>query len=60
MRSATPPSPLITVVSVRIDKAKLDAFRVIAESNQRSVSAHIRWLVDQALDSSDGQTGAAA
>ena len=46
------------VTSIKLDRAKLDEFREYARENERSVSAQLRVLIDQAL--SDRQTGAAA
>jgi hypothetical protein len=40
----------IAVTSVRIEKAKLEAFKRIADAERRSVSQQLRWLIDRAID----------
>lgn len=40
----------IAVTSVRIERSKLDALRVIAIDERRSVSQQIRWLIDRCIE----------
>lgn len=49
MGSATTPSkrPELAVTSVRIERERLDAFKLVAAANRRSVSQELRWLIDQ-------------
>lgn len=42
-----------TVTTVRIDTAKLERLRTIAERNQRTVSQELRWLVDRHIAADD-------
>jgi len=58
MGSATTHRPDLAVTSVRIERDKLDAFRRIADSNRRSVSQELRWLIDRHIE--DAGTRAAA
>lgn len=37
----------VAVTSVKIDRAKLDTFRAVAASEQRTVSQQLRWLIDR-------------
>lgn len=43
-------TPEIAVTSVRIERAKLDEFRRVADANRRSVSQELRWLIDRHID----------
>lgn len=49
---------VIAVTSVRIERDKLKRFRVAAESNRRTVSQELRWLIDQAIDEYDREEAA--
>jgi len=40
----------IAVTSVKIERAKLDALRKIAERDRRNVSQQIRWLIDRCVE----------
>ncbi len=53
MRSATTHRQDQAVTSVRIEREKLDAFRRVAESNRRSVSQELRWLIDRHIEEAD-------
>jgi hypothetical protein len=50
------------IVALRISAAKRDAFRKIAEANERTVSAEIRWMIEErlkrALPDDDGKAAA--
>lgn len=46
MRRVKPPTE-IAITSIRIERDKLDALKVIAEANRRSVSQELRWLIDR-------------
>lgn len=43
-------TPTVAVTSVRIEREKLDRFRVAAEFNRRTVSQELRWLIDRAIE----------
>lgn len=50
MSSQTPDKrELETLIALRISSAKRDAFRELAKANQRTVSAEIRWMIDERL-----------
>lgn len=53
MGSATTPKPAIAVTSIKIERERLDAFKLVAAANRRSVSQELRWLIDRAIE---GQT----
>lgn len=52
MGTATSKSAELAVTSVRIDKSQLEAFKLVAESNRRSVSQELRWLIDRHIQAS--------
>jgi hypothetical protein len=43
-------APKIAVTSIRIERDRLDAFKRVAESNRRSVSQELRWLIDRHIE----------
>lgn len=45
----------MAVTSVRIERDRLDAFKLVAEANRRSVSQELRWLIDRHIESSELQ-----
>lgn len=51
--------PEIAVFSLKVERDKLDRFKVIAADNQRSVAAQLRWFIDRALEDA-GANGEAA
>lgn len=49
MRSATTTPAGIAVTSIRIERDQLEAFKRVCEANRRSVSAQLRWLIDESI-----------
>jgi hypothetical protein len=48
---SAPTSPeAVAVTSVRIERSKLDALKRVADTNRRSVSQELRWLIDRHLE----------
>lgn len=50
MGSATTKRPALAITSVRIEKDKMQRFKLRAADNRRSVSQEIRWLIDRAIE----------
>lgn len=47
-------TPELAVMTVRVERDRLDALRRIAAANRRTLSQELRWLIDQALDQGEG------
>ena len=59
-RSATPEKPPeIAVFSLKVERAKLDRFKAVAESKQRTASQQLRWYIDRELREADSNGEAA-
>lgn len=50
----------IAVTSVRIERERLDALKLIADANRRSVSQELRWLIDRHIEASNASSQRAA
>lgn len=43
----------MTVTTLRVDRAKLDRLGEIAAAEHRTISQHLRHLIDRAIDEAD-------
>jgi hypothetical protein len=50
----------LAVTSVRIERDKLEAFKALAAAERRSVSQHLRYLIDQSITEAEQRDGVAA
>jgi hypothetical protein len=42
-----PDTPEITVFSLKLEKQKLQRFKAVADSHERSMAQQLRWLIDR-------------
>lgn len=59
MGRATSEKPDIAVTSVKIERQKLDQFKVVCAAERRSVSQQIRWLIDRSIEEAEAEEVAA-
>jgi hypothetical protein len=60
MSKSDPENRPDAIVAVRMPADLRDALRAVAETNQRSLSGQVRWLVEQSLLHRDDATSTTA
>lgn len=51
-------TPELITTSLRVEREKLDRFRLTAEANRRTVSQELRWLMDKAIEQHEQEDAA--